>query len=182
MTKTLLTYRDLLETPDDGRRYELIEGEVIVSPAPDGEHQIALKRFVKLLLRAEAAGYGRAYFAPLDIVFDEAEHNTAQPDAFFLHRDNPHRVTRVLRGAPDLVIEVLSPSTRAYDLRAKRQLYARFGVRYYWAGDPKAETVQAFDLAGEDYEPPRVLSGSDVLGCPLFPDITMTVAEIFAPE
>lgn len=183
MTKTILTYRDLLETPDDGRRYELIEGEVIVSPAPSAEHQRILRQVVRLLLRAMDAGYGLAYFAPIHVIFDLAEHNTAEPDAFFILAERRHIITKsVVRGAPDLVVEVLSPSTRTHDRRTKHQLYARFGVPYYWIFDPELQVVQVFVLADGVYAEPRVLSGDDVLGCPLFPGVTTTIAEIFAPE
>jgi Uma2 family endonuclease len=183
MTKTILTYRDLLDTPDDGRRYELIDGEVIVSPAPSAEHQRILRQVVRLLLRAMDAGYGVAYFAPIDVIFDLAEHNSAQPDALFILAERRHIVTRsVVRGAPDLIVEVLSPSTRTYDQRTKRQLYARFGVPHYWLFDPETQVARVFVLADGAYAEPLVLSGADVLSCPLFPGVTTTVTEIFAPE
>jgi Uma2 family endonuclease len=183
MTKLLLTFQDLLETPDDGYRYELIDGELHMSPPPDGyQHQRPLRRLVMLLARAELAGYGTHYFAPTGVVFDEGEHNYAEPDAFFLRAGGGKRMANVLRGAPDLVVEVLSPSTRRYDLRAKRQLYARFGVTYYWVADPTGETIQVYTLAGADYGAPSVLRGDDVPGCPLFPGITTTAAAVFAPD
>lgn len=184
MVKTLLTYQDLVATPDDGRRYELVEGELTMSPAPALWHQRLLHRLMMHLLdRAEAAGYGEGFIAPVDVIFDAAERNTAQPDAFFIRRERRQiATTTVVRGAPDLIVEVLSPSTRAYDLRTKRQLYARFQVPYYWGVDPEAQAVQCFTLVGDDYPPPRLLSGADELTCPLFPDITLPVTALFVEE
>lgn len=183
MVKTLLTYQDLVATPDDGRRYELVEGELQVSPAPSLHHQRILRQLTELFMRARAAGYGTYYFAPVDVIFDAAERNTAQPDAFFIRQERRQiATTTVVRGAPDLIVEVLSPSTRAYDLRAKRQLYARFQVPYYWAVDPETRTVQCFTLAGAEYAAPQILTGDARLGCPLFPEITTPVATLFAED
>ncbi len=86
-----------------------------------------------------------------------------------------------VQGAPDLVVEVLSQATRARDPKAKFQVYAQLGVRYYWVVDPEAERVQAFALACGRYAEVAALRGNDRLRCPLFPDVSTTVGDILVP-
>lgn len=173
-----LTYPDLLDLPDDGKRYELLEGELVVSPAPAPRHQRAVVHIAVFLRRAEDAGYGLVYVAPFYVVFDED--HTTEPDVFFIRRERLQIVGEdVVRGAPDLVVEVLSPGTRRRDLRAKMQTYARFGVPFYWIADPIAETVQPHELTAQGYAPGPVLRAGELLSCPLFPGITIDVAELF---
>lgn len=174
----LLTYDDLAQLPDDGKRYELLEGELVVSPAPMRRHQRAVMELVLFLARARDAGYGDVYIAPFDVAFDP--HNVTEPDLLFVRRERLDIITDTkVQGAPDLVVEVLSPSTADRDLRAKRQVYAKFRVPYYWIVDPEARTVQVLTLEPAGYRPEPLLSGSAVLGCPLFPDVTVPVASLF---
>ena len=173
-----LSYEHLQQLPDDGKRYELIDGELIVAPAPSMPHQDAAWNLAAFLRRADEAGYGKGSFAPCDVVFD-AE-NVTQPDLLFITtarlsirgRDN-------VQGAPDLIIEILSPRTRERDLGAKLRLYARYSVAHYWAPDPIAQTVQRYGLEGGSYRELPLLEGDDLLTCPLFPGISMPVSQIF---
>jgi Uma2 family endonuclease len=113
-----LTYADLQELPEDGKRYELLEGELVVSPAPTLKHQKVTGRTYAFLLRAEDGGYGEAYVAPVYAVFDDEE--VTEPDVIFIRRERLGIVTASeVRGAPDLVVEVLSPSTRRRDLKGE---------------------------------------------------------------
>jgi Uma2 family endonuclease len=177
--KPLLTYDDLAQLPDDGKRYELLEGELIVSPAPTPRHQRAVGLIVRFLGRAEDAGHGQVYVAPLYVVFDED--NVAEPDVLFIRTERLYIVGEAdIRGAPDLVVEVLSASTRRRDLRPKLQIYARYRVPYYWIVDPDAETVQVYELGDEGYRAPITLRAGQQLGCPLFPGITIDVGRLFA--
>ena len=178
LRKPLFSVDDLAHTPDDGKRYEIMDGELIVSPAPTFEHQSVVTRFAAYLLRAEDEDYGRAVVAPVDVIF--GRYRTAQPDLPFVRRERLSIIVRgKVRGVPDLVVEVLSPGTRRADLGWKMTLYAREGVPYYWVADPVARTVQPYRLGEEGYvaEPP--LSGGDILACPLFPGITVEVARLF---
>jgi Uma2 family endonuclease len=172
-----LTSADLQDLPDDGKRYELLEGELVVSPAPTRKHQKATGRVYTFLLRAEDAGYGEAYVAPFEVYFDE--HNDAQPDALCIRQDRLAIVKEArVEGVPDLVVEVLSPSTRRRDLRVKMQIYARFGVSFYWLIDAVAGTVLVHTLTPQGYVAGLPLQGSDTLDCPLFPDLTTTIDEL----
>lgn len=173
-----LTYADLADLPDDGKRYELLEGELIVSPAPTPRHQDAVGNTFRFLGRAQDAGYGKAYVAPLYVIFDQD--NTTEPDVLFIRRERLQIVGEAaIEGAPDLVVEVLSPSTRGRDLRVKAQIYAKFQVPFYWIVDPDARTVQVYELTAQGYAAQPLLRAGDLLGCPLFPRITIDVTQLF---
>lgn len=173
-----LTVADLTEMPEDGKRYELLEGELVVSPAPTPSHQRAVFNMGVFLRRAEDAGLGLVYVAPLEVYFDEE--NDTQPDVFFVVTPRLDIVKEGrVEGAPDLVVEVLSPSTRRRDLRGKMHIYARFGVPHYWIVDLRERTVQPHELTARGYAPGPVLRGDESLSCPLFPGITIAAREIF---
>lgn len=174
----VFSYADLAQLPDDGKRYEIVEGELAVSPAPNTTHQRVIWHLVAWLRRAELAGYGRGYVAPLDVVFDP--HNVVQPDACFVVTDRLHIVTAAnIQGAPDLVVEVLSPGTRERDLGAKARLYARASVPHFWALDPDRQTLQTYTLSDAGYREATVSRSGDTLTSPLFPDLAFEVADVF---
>jgi Uma2 family endonuclease len=139
-----LTYDDLVALPDDGKRYELMGGEIYELPAPNLFHQLATGTLFSLLrdfvlLRQ----LGLVFAAPLDVRFDPR--NIVQPDIVFLSREKRHFMRKgnfkLIEGAPDLLMEILSPSNRGHDFIKKAALYATFGVREYWIVDPEAETI-----------------------------------------
>ena len=134
------TYEDYCRTPDD-KRYELLNGELMMVPAPNRKHQEVLGALYAELRRfTQEHGAGRVFVAPFDVVLSDTD--VVQPDVLFISRAREHRITdENVRGAPDLVIEVLSPSTADRDLGYKHELYCRHGVLEYWIIDPVAETV-----------------------------------------
>jgi len=176
-----LTYDDLQALPDDGFRHELIDGEHYVSPAPTPKHQrIALKLTLALGNFIERHESGELFFAPCDVVFSPMD--VVEPDLLFIARQRLALVTeRNVQGAPDLVIEILSPSTRKVDEGAKRRLYERMGVREYWMADPSRETVRVYRRAGEALRLVAELSAAarDVLTTPLLPGLEIPLREIF---
>jgi Uma2 family endonuclease len=178
---TSLTYADLREMPEDGWRYELLEGDIVGSPAPSIRHQRVVANLALFLGDAVRAGFGTLLFAPTDVVLD-FDRNALEPDLLFLRRERAaYLATEThIQGAPDLVVEVLSPRTAARDLGPKHVVYARHGVRLYWVVDPDAETVRVFELDGDTYRRAIVLRGDDRLSCPLFPGVTCLVADLFA--
>jgi Uma2 family endonuclease len=140
-----LTYDDLAALPDDGKRYELIGGEIYELPAPSLFHQFGSGALFSLLRDFVMIRHlGLVFSAPLDVRFDPR--NTVQPDIVFLSRERRHLMRKgnfkLIEGAPDLLIEVLSPSNRGYDFIKKAALYATFGVREYWIVDTDEETIQ----------------------------------------
>ena len=175
-----LTYADLREMPEDGWRYELLEGDLVGSPAPAVRHQRILLKITALLIEAERAGAGIVLTAPTDVVLDP-DLNALEPDLLFIARDRAaYLMTEThIAGAPDLVVEVLSPRTMERDLGPKQRVYARYGVPHYWVVDPEAERVRAFELDGQAYRRPAVLRGDDLLRFPLAPAISVRVSELF---
>ena len=134
------TYEDYCRAPDD-QRYELLNGELMMVPAPNRKHQEILLALGSELRRfTEEHGLGKVYVAPFDVVLSDTD--VVQPDVLFISRTHEGRITDAnVRGAPDLVIEILSPSTADRDLGYKHELYGRHGVLEYWIVDPAAETV-----------------------------------------
>ena len=134
------TYKDYCATPDD-ERYELINGRLVMVPAPNPKHQrVLLALALKLGNFNEEHRLGQVYVAPYDVFLSDT--NVVQPDVLFISRAREHTVTEQnVRGAPDLVIEILSPSTAEKDLGEKHELYERHGVLEYWIVDPTAETI-----------------------------------------
>ncbi|MDE3075738.1 MAG: Uma2 family endonuclease [Chloroflexota bacterium] len=174
-----LTYDDLQHVPDDGKRYELLDGELLVSPSATPRHQTAVGRVFALLLRAEAAGFGRPFVAPLDVVFDQ--YNVLEPDVLFISAERLAIIgERNIQAAPDLVVEVLSRGTRDRDVRLKLPAYARFGVRFYWIVDPEEMRVQPYELEGDSYRQLVLLQASDTLTSPLFPGISVAISSLFS--
>lgn len=176
-----LTYDDYLLIPDDGMRHELIAGEHCVTAAPNRKHQ-AIVGNLHWHLRSylEAHPLGRAYLAPFDVVL--SVHDVVKPDLLYVSNARAARVLEShVQGAPDLVVEVASGSTRRRDEVAKKQLYERTGVVEYWFVDPEVNVVDVFHLRGERYdlEAALRLETSDVLTSRLLPGFAVPLAAVF---
>lgn len=148
------TYEDYRNAPED-KRYELLDGDLAVTPAPGEAHQRASRNLTILLGQwAKLAGTGHVYAVPFDVMLTETD--VVQPDLLFVSNEREHIITEEnVQGAPDLVVEVLSPSTAERDRTFKRSLYAKHGVKEFWLVDTAAKTVtvllredQRFALAG----------------------------------
>lgn len=139
------TYQDYLLTSDD-KRYELIEGELLMAPAPDTKHQSISGRLFTRLDRIISRGrLGYLFSAPCDVVLSDED--VVQPDIFFISSERRGIIgEKNIQGPPDLVIEILSSKTLERDRIIKRKLYAKFGVMEYWIVDPKGETVEVCRL------------------------------------
>jgi Uma2 family endonuclease len=148
MPATRVTWRDVLTMPEDGNRYEAIGGELVVSPPPKVRHQWVTERLLgtlrDLLVRT---GYGYLFPAPVGVVFPGTEEGV-QPDIVFVTRERLDIVGEdAIQGPPDLVIEILSPSTARRDRTVKRHLYERQGVAEYWIVDIDARQVEVWSFA-----------------------------------
>jgi Uma2 family endonuclease len=179
---TKLTYDDLVAMPDDGLRRELIDGELYVTPSPGIKHQTIVLNLGSALLRhVRAQGLGRVFVAPLDVLFSQVD--VVEPDVLFVSREREHHVLtdKHLVGAPDLVVEVGSPSTRRTDERAKLRLYERFAVAEYWIVDPDLDAIKVFRLVDSRYQRVAELSleAGDALTSPLLPGVELLLTEIF---
>ncbi len=173
-----VSYADLERAPEDGRRYELYDGEVFVVPAPLPKHQIVQHRLAERLNRYAAEQGGLCLDAPIDIVF--SDHDVLQPDIVYFSPDRAHLVDidRVIRHAPDLCVEVLSPSTAATDRGRKMQMFARYGVREYWIVDPAAESIEVYELEPGGYALRVTVSDGDVSPTVL-PGLTFPIGSLF---
>ncbi len=147
-----ITFEDLERFPDDGLRREVIGGTLYVAAAPERAHQKVSGRFHILFHNAgELTGWGEVYYAPVDVRFPTGDQ--VQPDLLVLRRDrlDIYRGGTVF-GPPDIVVEILSPSTRAYDLNQKRNLYATQAVPEYWIADPRARALELLTHRDNDYQ------------------------------
>jgi Uma2 family endonuclease len=173
-----VSFADLERWPEDGRRYELYDGEVFEVPSPIPLHQIVSARLYLALERYTRAHGGIVLYAPLDIVLTEFD--VVQPDLLLFARDRQHLVNPrvVTRHAPDLAVEILSPGTVVNDRGRKMQLLARHGVREYWLVDPEAITIEVFRLAGNRFTPASAAGPSDIVQSPLLPHLSIAPREL----
>jgi Uma2 family endonuclease len=172
-----LTYDDYVNFPNDGKRYEIIDGELYVNPSPNMKHQRVLLRLAIALSRfVEKHRLGEVFIAPFDVVFSEID--VMEPDLLFISTARMHVLTQAnVKGAPDLVVEVLSDGTRRYDETTKRKRYEHFEVQEYWIVDPIDDSVRILRLEGKQYE--RIIVGGD-LTSPLFPGFSLGLKKLFA--
>lgn len=180
-SRTLLTYEDYVLFPDDGKRHEIIEGEHYMTPSPSKRHQKICGNVYRLLYeRALRARAGEVYIAPFDVVLSDED--VVQPDVLFVSTARVAILTeKNVQGAPDLVVEVLSESTRKTDMTVKRKLYAAKGAREYWIVDPELETVTVYRAGKAGYERAAELSleAKDSVQTPLLAGLAVPLSEIF---
>jgi len=140
-TTYLLTADELFGFPDDGKRREIIEGVLYVAAAPSRLHQLVLFRLTLLVGNLVAATKsGQAYFSPVDVRF--SAHDLVQPDLIYIRRERLHLYRgHIMDGPPDVVMEVISPSNRGYDLTEKARLYEKYAVPEYWVFDPENRKI-----------------------------------------
>ncbi len=141
-----VTYAEYAAMPDDGHRYQVIEGELVMTPAPNVSHQRSVRELFRVIdSHVRSLHLGEVLFAPVDVVL--SGENVVQPDALFVSKERLKIVTDAnVQGAPDLIVEVLSPGTAHWDKTVKRDLYARYGVREYWLVSPEAGTLEVLAL------------------------------------
>jgi Uma2 family endonuclease len=175
----VLTYEDYAALPADGRRYEVHDGELSVTPAPSPGHQTISRNLFRVLdHHVMTKGLGEVLYAPLDVILSET--SIVQPDIVYLERSRLGAVSgRGIEGAPTLVVEILSPSTTLIDRSTKRQLYARLGVPFYWLVDPEGRAVEALVLGPEGYSLAVRASGSKPVSLPPFPDLAVVPASLW---
>jgi Uma2 family endonuclease len=177
-----LTYAELVALPDDGERHELIDGEHYVSGAPTLRHQAVLRNLFRAIDGfVRAHGLGEVFFAPVDVLL--SQHDVVEPDLLYVASGRSAILEeRVVRGAPDLAVEVISRGTRHTDFVVKRRAYRSFGFGEYWIVDPTSETVEVFRGGGDWLQPavrlPRAEEPQE-LTSPLLPGLALSLAQIF---
>jgi Uma2 family endonuclease len=172
------TYEDYKNAPND-KRYELLEGELIVVPSPKTNHQRILKRLGTLIVnQVEKNGVGEVFYVPFDVVF--SEETVLQPDILFVLKKHSHIITEDnIQGAPDLVIEILSEATQDRDRTWKRSLYSKHGVDEYWLVNPENNTVEILKLGEGGYEQFKAFEENQILNSPLLKDLRIDLKKVF---
>jgi Uma2 family endonuclease len=174
------TYADYAAIPDDGKIYEVVKGVLYMSPAPTPGHQNISAGIVAYLYQfVQLAGLGRVFAEPTDVELSSGD--IVQPDVFIVLNEHLDRIKRNrIVGAPDLVIEILSPGTWRHDLHAKFDAYARAQVPEYWIVSPGEQVVELFVLENGDYQSLGVFQGEAVLPSRIVPNWSVTVEQLFA--
>jgi len=190
-----LTYRDYaaLPEPHDARRYEILDGDLVVTPSPLIHHQdVSSNLFTILDAHVRRRGLGRVYYAPVDVILHR--NTIVVPDLVFVATQRASIVTeRAVEGPPDLLIEILSPSTARRDRGIKARLYGRFGVPHYWIVDPRARTLTMYEArttnpgrgadkpvrAALTFDPGRTFTGRAKARSPLFPSVVIDLGKLW---
>ena len=178
-TKIKFTYEDYKSLPEsETKRYELLEGELVMVPSPTFEHQDILSNLlVELWNFVEEHDLGVVVTAPLDVVLGE---DVVQPDILYVSKRRARIITHEeIRGAPDLVVEILAPPTAQRDRTYKKRLYARHGVREYWLVDPDEKTIEVLSLGERGFERVSLYHEDETLSSPLLPGLKIELKEIF---
>src|SRR5437867_10329035 len=166
-----LTYEDYVDLPDDGGGYEILDGELEVSPSPAPKHQAVSRNLVWIVHgHVQERGLGSVYYAPIDVILTDT--SIVQPDLVFIAAARESIVSsRGIEGAPDLAVEILSPWSVRRDRVAKAALYARYGIRHYWIVDPEARTLEVYETANGAYRSVATYEGAGKARSSLFPDL-----------
>jgi Uma2 family endonuclease len=175
---TKYTHADLLVMPEDGKRREILDGEMFVSPSPFLLHQLIVGRLVAALCRyLEQHPIGRVLLSLLDVIF--SDHDVLEPDLIFLLNEHRAILQDWIRGVPDLVIEVLSPSSISMDRGPKLKAYAHFGVPKYWIADPEAHAIEVYRQGAGGYESVAVCGVHDSVRSPMLPESALPAEQVF---
>ncbi|MBI2264963.1 MAG: Uma2 family endonuclease [Armatimonadetes bacterium] len=175
------TYQDYLLMPDD-RRYELIEGDLRMVPAPNEAHQRVSKKIeFRLIQSLEEVGSAYVYDAPVDVVF--SDETAVQPDILVISKERKNIITKEhIRGAPDLIIEILSPHSLERDRIIKKKLYGKFGVREYWIVDPESQSIEVLVWKQKGLKTWRTFPKGSIASSFLFKDVKFAVDDIFSGD
>jgi Uma2 family endonuclease len=173
------TYDDYATLPDDGKHYEIVNGVLYKTPAPTWSHQEIVGRIYRCIADfVESRGLGGAFFAPIDV--ELAPNVVFQPDVVVLFKESRKKLKRRhIVGAPELVVEVVSPGSQTYDRHRKLEAYARAGVPEYWVVDPEACTVEVFVREGNEYSSEGVYQGQAMLPSHIVAGLPATVEQFF---
>lgn len=174
-----VSFADLERAPEDGRRYELYDGEVFVVPAPVPRHQLVAQAIAERFVAYTETHGGVALISPIDIVF--SDYDVVQPDIvlFQASRRELVQLDAAVRARPDIAVEVLSPSTASTDRGRKMQLFARYGVPEYWIVDPVAVSIEVYTLDEGVYSLHLVAEAAQVVRSFLLPELQFVASAVF---
>ena len=179
VTTPRLTYEDYAALEGD-ERYELLDGELMLVVSPNEDHQtVSLRLASRMLSFVEDNDLGRVFHAPYDVLFTDTD--VVQPDLLFVSKERYHiRTPANIQGAPDLAVEILSPSSSRRDWHDKRELYARHGVREYWIVDPTNRIVSVLQLRDGVLEIEQTCTEGDTAESLVLEGFSVSLGELFA--
>lgn len=177
--KIVLTYDEYLELPNDGNRYEILDGELAVTPAPNLKHQISSANIFKVVSRhVDNNKLGLVLYAPVDLILESS--SILQPDLLFVSHARSNILTdKGVVGAPDLVVEILSPTTNRQDRITKAHIYARHKVSAYWIADPEHRSLEVYLLTEDSYRLVITLQGDAPQEVAPFTGLKFSAKDIF---
>jgi Uma2 family endonuclease len=172
------TYQDYLLLPED-KRYEIIDGDLLMTPAPTTYHQRVLGHLYRFLDdHVREHDLGEVLFAPCDVYLSEVD--IVQPDVLYVSKARLGILEeKYVRGAPDLTIEVFEKATAARDRVLKAKLYAKYGVKEYWLVDLQAKSVEVLLNAEAGFERQALFAASEILRSSLLPQLRISLADVF---
>jgi len=178
LISTKFTHADLLAAPDDGKRREIVEGELFVTPSPNLEHQ-RISRRIELALAnyLEAYPIGEIFDAPMDVILSDFD--VVEPDLVIVLNEHREILKTWVEGTPDLVVEILSPTTSKRDRGVKLKAYARHGVTEYWIVDPDQRSIEVYRLGRGKYRGPQVFREPESLTSSMLPSFALSLADVF---
>jgi Uma2 family endonuclease len=183
----ILTYEAYLALPEMKQRYDIVDGVLLMAPAPTPMHQWILKRIsLQLDNFVEEKALGVVLFAPVDLVIQREPLRTRQPDILYLSAERTGirgrtqlRGMQVLELPPDLVVEILSPSNSRRDVESKLEDYRSIGVRECWLVSPEAETIEVLALSAQGVETTGIVGVDGSLRSQVLEDFTLRPREVF---
>ena len=176
--KKKYTYEDYAKLPE-GAPYQLIGGELIMTPAPTPYHQIVSRKIMSLLIQyVEKNNLGEILYSPIDVYFSEED--VFQPDIIFISKERLNIIGETkIEGAPDLIIEILSPSTAYYDLGRKYEVYEKNGVKEYWIVHPERKSIEIYQNQEGQFKLIQMAKEKDTVNSSLFKDFELNLEKIF---
>ena len=169
-----LTYQEYLDTPEIKARYDIVDGEMIMAPAPTTKHQIASQKiFVPVYTFVTDRGLGVVMYAPVDVIVQTSPLRTRQPDLLYISNENRHIIGDRIHGGPDLVVEILSPGNSRRDIESKLADYASIGVKESWLVSPQAHTVETLILENGEWRRKAIYGLGDMVESTVLPGLKL---------
>ena len=175
-----LTYEEYLKTPEIKARYDIVDGVMTMAPAPTLEHQKILRQLFLMLHQFVSEQHlGEVFFAPADVIIQREPLRTRQPDLLFVSNERANILGDQVEGAPDLVVEILSPSNTRSDLEAKLSDYATLGVSECWLVSPEARSVEVLGLTEGSWVRLGISGLGEQVRSQVLPELDLAVVQLF---
>ena len=173
------TYADYKDFPEDGKRYEILEGRLLMIPSPFTPHQrVSGNLYVCLSNHVKSKNLGVVFHPPYDVVLSEI--NVVQPDIIYVSKENSRIITEAnIKGTPDLLIEIVSKTSKKNDEITKKMIYAQSSVKEYWIVYPESKEIKVYVESEKGYILWKKFSNNDTVSTPALPNLNLNLAEMF---